>query len=259
MFTKYIEKDILQQLLDKDFYLMKKFKDIAPGTFKHSQNVQDLCSVIASELDLNVPFMEVCALYHDIGKINNPTYFSENQSPKINVHDTLDPYISYQIISKHVCDSISILLNEDIFPREVLQVISKHHGDGVMSAFYNKALSELNTKDLDDSEINKLKEELKNKFRYKMPKPDDAYSLILMIVDCVEATTRSIHMNGQIEDVTDIENIINKSINNLEQDFQIDNIQLGMLRKIKEILINELASEYHKREIYITETENESL
>ena len=132
-------KDIVidKKLFDQTFPLLDKFRDLAPGTFKHSQNVVNMCETVAVELGLNVDLIKCAALYHDCGKMNNPLYFAENQGDK-NIHDELDPQMSYQIITRHVGDSIIHLLQIPDLPREVIDIISQHHGDTVLQAFHNK-------------------------------------------------------------------------------------------------------------------------
>lgn len=235
----------LKEYISPDYPLLREFSAAAPGTFKHCQSVGNICEMIASELDLDVTFMKVCATYHDIGKINNAKYFSENQEKKEpNPHDVLEPKVSYEILTRHVSDGILILLNNN-FPREVLEVISKHHGNSPLIAIYNKAISEDPAVDLDV-------------FRYKCPKANEIYSMILMIVDCVEATARSLSNSGQLEETEDIDNMITNTIKRLTDDMQLDEIKVGILRIVKEKLVREIASIYQKRVPYNTPEEEKN-
>ena len=99
-----------KDLLDIKSTLLEKFREMAPGTFRHSQNVSLLCESIAVELNLNVDLLKVAGLYHDTGKMNCPEMFSENQQSEDNIHDKLEPAISYQILTRHVGDSVVKIL-----------------------------------------------------------------------------------------------------------------------------------------------------
>jgi len=223
-----------KKLFDQTFPLLDKFKDIAPGTFKHCQNVSNMCETVAIELDLNVELLKLSALYHDIGKMNNPLYFAENQGDE-NVHDGMDPNISYQIISRHVGDSIIYLLQIPDLPTEVIRIISQHHGDTVLQAFHNKA-----------------KNMPEDKFRYKCSKPISSEALILMLCDSVEATTRAMFNSGDKDSF--IENAVSSTIDRLMNDHQLDNMRIGTLNITRKILLKELESIYHKRVIYDDKT-----
>ena len=109
----------LKQLLDSSYPLLKQFRDACPGTFKHSQSVLSMIEGISLALDLDVNEMKVMAQYHDIGKMLNPKYFTENQLEDESPHDKLDPVISYQIITRHVSDTAMILIGDDNFPKDI--------------------------------------------------------------------------------------------------------------------------------------------
>ncbi len=226
-------------ILDQKYPLLDKFKEICPGTFKHSQNVASMCDTVAIELGLNIDLLRCAALYHDCGKMNNPMYFSENQDEN-NIHDDLEPYMSYQIITRHVGDSILYLLQIPDLPPEVIEIVSQHHGDTVLKAFWNKD-----------------KKAPEDKYRYKCSKPISSESLILMICDSVEATTRALFNSGDGKDDF-IQQAIDSTIFRLMDDEQLDNMKIGVLNKTKKILIKELESIYHKRVVY-KEDEKEDL
>jgi len=225
----YHEITIDKKLFDITYPLLDKFKEICPGTFKHCQNVANMCETVAVELGLNVDLLKVSALYHDIGKMNNPLYFSENQDGK-NPHDTLDPYMSYQIISRHVGDSIIYLLQIKDLPREVIDIVSQHHGDTVLQFFYNKD-----------------KKTPEDRYRYRCSKPISPESIILMLCDSVEATSRSLFNGGEGMAEDFILRSVNTTITRLMDDEQLDNMKIGVLNKTKKIIIKELESIYHKR------------
>jgi putative nucleotidyltransferase with HDIG domain len=226
------EKQIYKQYLEADFPLLEMFREVAPGSYKHSQNVENIVESIAIELKLNVDLMKVSALYHDVGKMINPKYFSENQE-KDNPHDSLEPWVSYQIISRHVSDTIAILLNYD-FPRKVMKIISQHHGDTVLRYFYDK--SKAGSDEL---------------YRYKCTKkPECDEAAILMIVDSVEASARSLSSNGKLEDTKSRRSLVDSTVNRLIDDSQLDNMRIGTIKTIRKVLYKELEAIYHKRVSY---------
>ena len=223
--------DIDKKIFDASFPLLDKFREMAPGSYKHCQNVSNICENVAIELELDIDLLKCAALFHDIGKINNPLYFSENQNDS-NVHDSLDPYMSYQIITRHVGDSIVHLLQVPEIPTEVIEIISQHHGTTILQAFYKKT-----------------KKEPEDRFRYKCSKPSTDEAAILMIVDSVEATARSMFGNDP-DNNKFINDAINGTINRLVDDGQLDNLKIGTLKIVKKVLFKELESIYHKRVTY---------
>lgn len=222
-----IENYDLKSLLDAKYPFMEKFREQAAGTFQHCQNVADLCEAVALELGLNTDVARVLGMYHDAGKITFPKAFYENQNGT-NIHDDLDPLISFQIISKHVSDTALILIQLQDFPNELIPPITQHHGTTVLKSLFNKS----NHKN--DSE-----------FRYKNTTPPNSLeAIVLMICDSVDATLRSIeHEGGQL----DIEDIVYSTIDRYEMDGQIDELRIGHSKKIKRALINTLKAKYHSR------------
>ena len=222
------DTESLKRYLDTDYPLLDKLKSTAPGTYRHSQNVADLSEAVASDLGLDTTLMKVCAMYHDIGKMFNPNFFTENQGSDGNLHDDLDPYISYQLITRHVADSVMILMTETDMPREVMEIISEHHGDTILKSLYNK--TDKNNPDA---------------FRYKCPKPSGEYSSILMIVDSVEATARSI--SDKLTTPESKTKVVRDTIDRLREDKQLDEMKVGTLRRVQQRLIRELDGIYHTR------------
>lgn len=238
------EEVSLKELIDPKHPKMEILRDAAPGTYKHSQNVANLLEAVGIKLDLNTDALRVAAMYHDIGKSMFPKAFSENQNGK-NLHDELPPEVSYNIITKHVGDTVLIMLGISEMPREIIEWVSQHHGDTILKFFYDKAQkssSEINPED----------------WRYKCPKPSCIEAAALMICDSVEATARSLASNGKLDTPQKKERVVMNTISGLEMDGQLDNVLTGHLRKIKEVLISELESMYHSREMYPgDEEENE--
>ena len=225
------QKEGLPLLLDSKYPLLQEFREKCPGTHKHSQSLAGMVEAVALELDLDVDFMKVGAYYHDVGKTFNPKCFSENQLEDEDYHKGMKAEISYEVITRHVSDSVMILLNDRNFPREIIEMISQHHGSTVLKYFYTKS---------------KSKEE--DKFRYNTTKPNSVEAMVLMVCDVVEATSRSLSQAGKL----DPNKVINDSIQGLIDDGQLDEVtvKLGDLKKIKHALAKELEGTYQKRVDY---------
>lgn len=227
------DKDKLNQLLDSTYPLLQKFREVCPGTFKHCQAISSMVEGISTSLGLRTTFMKVAAQYHDIGKMFNPKYFTENQLEDENPHDDLDPKVSYQIISRHVSDTALVLIGDENFPRELIEIAIQHHGNSVMRYFFEKSGS-----DVEDY------------YRYKTQRPKCVESAILMICDCIEARSRSEIQAAR--KALDPDELIEDTINSLLSDGQLDDVvmRLGDLQKIKEALAKELEGTYQKRVDY---------
>jgi len=228
-------------ILSDDFVLLERFKDIAPGSQKHCANVAVLCESVSKVIDgINGKELVAAAKLHDIGKICNPQYFSENQEADTNIHDDLDPPVSYQYISRHIGDGVMKLIQQNIDPM-IIRIVSEHHGDTVIGSIYNKAKAKYNGSVIEDH------------YRYKSCKPSMPESCILMICDVIESACRSVS-NSKKE--VDYKEFIDKLINNLIDDEQLDVLRIGHIRIIKKVLVKEIESMYHKRVSYDIEDES---
>jgi len=222
--------DIYKELLDLSHPLLDKFKESAPGSAKHCSNVETMCDAICSELpELDKNLLRVAARFHDIGKMFNPNYFIENQKGEENPHDKVDPFVSYQLITRHVSDGAAILVQYE-FPLEVINVVLQHHGNAVMYFFFNKS---------------KCTEE--ENFRYKFRQPQTTEAAVLMIADVVESTARSLYSNAKLSDSKARKKVVEESVDRLIADGQLDNIKVGVLKVVKKVLPRELDSFYHDR------------
>jgi putative nucleotidyltransferase with HDIG domain len=220
----------LKSLLDAKHPFLEKMRERAPGTYKHSQNVASLCESVALELDIDQNMMRVLGMYHDAGKVTFPECFYENQNGSGNMHDKLNPIVSFHLISKHVSDSALILVQLEDFPNELIEPITQHHGNTVLKSLALKA--------------DGVEEDF---FRYKNTCPPTTLeAAILMICDSIDAIIRSKESNDKI-DIDDIREIIRNTIERLEGDDQLDEIRVGDLKKIKKALQRDLESKYHKR------------
>lgn len=231
----------IKSILKGDDQILDTFKGVASGSDRHCLNVSILCESVCKDIDdINDDNLIVAARLHDIGKCCNPSYFSENQD-QTNIHDDLDPTISYQYISRHIADSVLKLIQMGA-PADIIRIVSEHHGDSVISAIYHKAKSE------GGRAIEK------DFFRYKSNKPSSKESCILMICDVVESATRALSNAGKLDDPKSvIEGLINKMVD----DEQLDLLTLGHVRIVKKVLLKETDSIYHKRVDYDAEKEKD--
>lgn len=220
-------REKLSHFLDPGHPLLKEFRKSCPGTYKHSQALSAMVEKISSVLGLDVERMKVAALYHDIGKSFFPRYFVENQGSDEDPHLMLPPEVSFSIITRHVSDSVAILVNNHRFPRDVIEIISQHHGKTAISYLFEKSGSSD-----------------KNAYRYKTSKPSSVEATVLMVCDKVEATSRSLIQ----ADKFDAGLVVSSIISDLISDGQLDDVvmRIGSLRRMRDFLIIYLESTYQK-------------
>ncbi len=221
----------LLELSDTNSKLLKELSNKAPGTFHHSLNVANLAEACANEVGANAMLLRVGALYHDIGKMKNPTYFIENQSTGINPHDELHSIESARIIIEHVITGIEIAKKYNL-PDRVIDFIRTHHGTSMVYYFYIKE------KEL-QPEVDK------SEFMYPGPKPFSKETAILMMCDSVEAASKSLKEPTSTKIDLFVENIISKQID--EGQFLNANITFKEIQSIKKVLKHKLANIYHLR------------
>ena len=223
----------LLELSDTNTKLLKELSNKAPGTFHHSLNVANLAEASANEIGANAMLVRVGALYHDIGKMKNPTYYTENQSTGINPHDELSSKESARIITDHVINGIEIARKNNL-PDRVIDFIRTHHGTSVVYYFYMQE-----QKDYPDIEIDKAN------FSYPGPKPFSKETAILMMCDSVEAASKSLKDPTSAKIEAFVENIINKQIE--QGQFLNADITFKEIESIKKVLKHKLANIYHLR------------
>jgi len=221
----------LKEIINSSSPLMERFKEVTPGTYNHCLAVASLAESIGRELDVDNEMLVVSATLHDIGKCNNPMYFFENLGDDQNPHDDFDPKISYQLISRHVSDSVLRLVQLGM-PSEVIHIVSEHHGDTLIKSIYQKAKDVYNGSTVEDH------------YRYKSVKPSSVSAAILMCADVVESASRAMHNAGKLDDH---KALVDTLINELMDGEQLDILKLGELRTIKNVLITEIKDMYHKR------------
>ncbi len=224
----------LLELSDTNSKLLRELSEKAAGSFHHSLQVANLAEAAAAEIGANTMLVRVGALYHDIGKIRKPLYFTENQKTSVNPHDELSPIESANIIKGHVIDGIEIARQNNI-PDRIIDFIRTHHGNSLIYYFYKKQLDSgepLNEED----------------FRYSGPLPFSKETAILMMCDCVEAASKSL-TNPDTESIDAlVENIIKRQIE--EKQFLNSDITFKDIEKIKKVLKDKLSNIYHLRISY---------
>ncbi|MBU3027025.1 HD family phosphohydrolase [Zobellia galactanivorans] len=224
----------LLELSDTNSKLLKELSNKAPGTFHHSLQVANLAEAAANEIGANAMLVRVGALYHDIGKMLHPTYFTENQITNVNPHDELSPKDSGKIIINHVIDGIELARKNNL-PDRVIDFIRSHHGTTLVYYFFKKQ-QELE-EDVDESF-----------FRYPGPIPFSKETAILMMADSVEAASKSLKnpTSGIIEEFVD--KIIAGQM--AAGQFLNANITFKEIEAIKKIFKQKLINIYHLRVEY---------
>ncbi|MCI4641561.1 MAG: HDIG domain-containing protein [Flavobacteriaceae bacterium] len=224
----------LLELSDTNSKLLKELSNKAPGTFHHSLQVANLAEAAANEIGANAMLVRVGALYHDIGKMNHPTYFSENQISSVNPHHELDPIDSAKIILDHVKDGIEIAKKYNL-PDRLIDFIRVHHGTTQVYYFYKKAQET-------DPEVSA---EL---FTYPGPLPFSKETAILMMADAVEAASKSLKNPTYLEIDAFVEKIIDGQMKGSQ--YVNANITFKEIEQIKKVLKGKLTNIYHLRVAY---------
>ncbi len=221
----------LLELSDTNSSLLKELSDKAPGTFHHSLNVANIAEAAANEIGANVMLVRVGALYHDIGKMANPTYFTENQTALRNAHDVLSPKESAKIIVNHVIRGIEIAKKNKL-PDRVIDFIRTHHGTSTVYYFYMKAKEINENVNIED-------------FQYPGPKPFSKETAILMMSDSVEAASKSLKNPTSSLIDSFVEKIVNKQME--DGQFLNANITFKEIQQVKKVFKRKLTNIYHLR------------
>lgn len=231
----YISSITLVELSNINTPILKKLSETCPGTFQHSLQVSILASEAANKIGANAQLVRTGAMYHDIGKMANPAFFTENQS-SFNPHCRLNFDQSAQMIISHVTEGIKIAEKARL-PKAIINFIRTHHGKGKTKYFYN---SFKNT--YPDREIN---EEM---FTYPGPNPFSKETAILMMADAVEAASRSLKEYTE----ESIQQLVSKIIDSQVADGLMKNAPLTFrdVENVKEVFVEKLKTMYHTRVSY---------
>ena len=226
----------LLELSDLNSPLLRKMSIQAPGTYHHSLMVGNLAEAAAESIGANSLLARVGSYYHDIGKIEKPEYFIENQMKNRNPHEKLSPSMSCLILSNHVRTGLE-LAKEHKLPREIRDFIAEHHGTSKMEYFYQKAL-----------EMGNEEEIAETNFRYPGPKPHTKETGIVMLADAVEATSRTL----KDPSVSRIRGMVIAIVQKRFQESELDESPLTLrdLTKITESFETVLVSTFHSRVEY---------
>lgn len=223
----------LLELSDTNLPLLKELMTKAPGTFHHSLQVANLAESAASAIGANALLARTGALYHDIGKMNKPGYFIENQTG-LNEHDKLKPRMSALVIKAHVSDGVKMAKDRGL-PDTLIEFIQTHHGSSIIRFFYEKAKSEA-------EQETEVREE---DFRYDGPIPFSRETGVLMLADSTEAASRA------MKDPTysKLENLIQRIVDGHLQEGQLDHCPLTLqeIDIIKKSFLKILLGVYHSR------------
>lgn len=225
----------LVELSDINNPLLRELSEECPGTFQHSLSVSNLAYEAAHHIGANAQLVRAGALYHDIGKITNPAFFTENQHG-VNPHDALNPLQSARIVIAHVTDGLKRAEKAKL-PSVIKDFISEHHGCGKAKYFYNTYCNQHPDEEVDTAS-----------FIYPGPNPKSKETSILMMADTVEAASRSLPDHTPEA----IENLVNRLIDAQIADGLHNDSLLSFkdVREIKESFISRLRTMYHARISY---------
>ena len=221
----------LVELSDVNNPLLRELSEECPGTFQHSLQVANLATEAARKINANVQLVRTGAMYHDIGKLGNPAFFTENQHG-VNPHEPISPEQSAQIVINHVKHGVKLAEREKL-PSVIIDFITQHHGKGRAKYFYNTACNKIGT-EVDPAP-----------FTYPGPNPQTKETSIMMMADAVEAASRS------LSEHTDeaLRNLVNRIIDSQIADGLLNDSPLSFkdINTIKETFIGRLKIIYHTR------------
>jgi len=228
----------LMELTNPNQPLLKQLLVDAPGTYHHSVVVGNLAEAATEEIGGNALLARVGAYYHDIGKLKRPYFFAENQEAYKNIHDDLEPSLSALVIASHVKEGVDMARKFKL-PRSIIDIINQHHGTGIISYFYHRALQ---------TNTDKSSEVDEESYRYSGPKPQSKEAGVILLADMLEAEARTLNnpTASRIKNLT--QNVINRNLVNGQLDDC--NLTLRELNKIKDVFSRVLTGMFHNRVEY---------
>ena len=231
----YTSSITLVELSNINTPLLRKLSETAPGTFQHSLQVSILAATAATRIGANVQLARTGAMYHDIGKMANPAFFTENQT-SVNPHDQLSFEESAQIIIGHVTEGVK-MAEKAMLPKAIIDFIRTHHGQGKVKYFYNSFKNQYPDREIDEA-----------LFTYPGPNPFTQETAIVMMADIVEATSRSLKEHSE----EGISTLVNKLIDTQLEDGLLKNAPLTFrdVEEVKQVFIEKLKTMYHTRISY---------
>ncbi|RCL31844.1 MAG: HDIG domain-containing protein [Puniceicoccaceae bacterium] len=250
----------LLELTDFNHPILRKMQLEAPGTYHHSLMVANLSENAADAIGSNPLLCRVCCLFHDIGKLVKPEYFSENQRGD-NPHDEKNPSMSALVIKAHVKEGVEIARQEKL-PKVIIDVIQQHHGTSLIKYFYHQAQKQRHTDQ--EEKVHKFGDSQhandplnQSTYRYDGPRPRFKESAIIFFADAVEATSRSLKKISQPA----VEEMIDTLFESRIKDGQLDECPLTFveLNQIKTSFTRTLLNMLHSRVEYPKDSEIESV
>lgn len=234
----FLSSVTLVELSDINSPLLQKLSEEAPGTFQHAMQVSNLAAAAANHVRGNAQLVRTGALYHDIGKLSNPSFFTENQSGADSPHKNLDLMESARIIISHVDEGLKMAQKYGL-PRQVQEFIATHHGHGKAKYFYNTYCNQHPDEVVDEE-----------KFTYPGHNPQSKETGIMMMADAVEAASRSLKEYNR----ESISQLVNRIIDAQISEGLLKETPLSFrdVETIKETFIDKLMTIYHTRIAYPT-------
>lgn len=226
----------LLELSNTNTPLLRKLASEAPGTFQHVMQVADLCEEALFAIGGNMLLARTGAMYHDVGKIKNPLFFTENQTGKYNPHDEMSYYESSQVIIDHVIDGIEICRKYHV-PEQIVDFVRTHHGTRRTEYFYQMELKENPEAEIDEMD-----------FRYHGPIPFSKETAVLMMADSVEAASRSLKDKTEESISKLVDGIIDAQVK--DNQFVNTDITFRDITNIKKVFKKKLMNIYHVRIAY---------
>ncbi len=226
----------LIELSNTNSKLLRELSAKAPGTFQHSMQVANLAEEILYEIGGNTLLARTGALYHDIGKIEAPAYFTENQISGVDPHKKKTPDESAKIIIRHIRRGVEIARKYRL-PQQIIDFIRTHQGNRRVEYFYRMKLNEVPEDKINEKD-----------FTYPGPIPNSRETAVVMMADSVEAASKSLKEPDETAINELVERIIETQIENKQ--FIHSNITFREITRIKEILKKQLLNIYHLRVDY---------
>jgi len=225
----------LMEYLDPSHPLLRRLSMEAPGTYQHSLVVGTLAEAAALSIGANGLFCRVATLYHDIGKMVMPHYFTENQMGEVNVHKLLTPVESAQAIISHVTEGVAMARKAGL-PEPFIDIIKEHHGTSLVWYFYKGYIDQMGL------EVGEGDTSL---FRYAGPKPQSKEAAIIMLADAFEAASRSLDVMN--EDT--LTALMDQIVESKDRDHQFDECPISFeeMAKVKKTLVQTLVAASHVR------------
>ncbi len=231
----YVSSITLVELSNINTPLLKKLSETSPGTFQHSLQVSILASAAATKIGANAQLVRTGAMYHDIGKMANPAFFTENQG-SVNPHSQLTLDQSARIIISHVTDGVKIA-EKAMLPQAVIDFIRTHHGQGKAKYFYNSFKNQYPDREIDESA-----------FTYPGPNPFSKETAVLMMADSVEAASRSLKEHTE----ESIRQLVDKIVDGQIADGLLKSAPLTFrdVETVKDVFVDKLKTMFHTRISY---------